>query len=179
MIAFRQAAVLNAVAPASLTEINAGCGRNHRNMQKLVIRNLMAGVFAAGVLLVGSGCVSSGWADRSVATAGFRELPLGPGIYRIAYDGNAPLSSEQALDLALLRACELVNKQGLSHFAVIDESSSTPGQIVYRTDLNRFALQPDRGLVIKGFSSKPKSIFSFKARNLQRVLNDKLNLKQS
>lgn len=132
---------------------------------------LSNGIFAI-LILAGSGCAT--FNQPATTTAGFSVTPLAPQTFRISYQGESSTPGERIVDLALLRACQLVKEREFSHFAVLDEASSSPGQVVYCAGLER--VKPGRGLTIKCFSSRPKGIFSFNAGDLQRVLEQKLNL---
>ena len=69
-------------------------------------------------------------------------------------------------------------ERGYSHFTIIDEEASGTGQLVYRPGLTQADYKPERGLVVKFFSARPKGMFSFDARTLQRIMSAKLNLNQ-
>ena len=91
---------------------------------------------------------------------------------------NETVSTERHLDRMLLHACHVAKEREFSHFAVIDEDSTTPGSIVYCAGLNHFNFNLNRGIIVQCFARKPKGIFSFDCDKLAKVLEQKLNLKQ-
>ena len=133
----------------------------------------MAGLCAT--FLFCPGCASPPPPPASV-TRDYPVMPIGFDIFRITYSGDAAVTSERQLDLALLRACQLGQDRQRFHFAVIDEDASTPGAMIYYPGLNHFVFKPDRGLLVKYFEERPRGLFSYHSRHLARVLADKLNL---
>ena len=143
-------------------------------MQSTLSLRFLVAAPAVALLLFGAGCATP--PQPASPTAGFSVIPMAPATYRITYQGDPSAPADRLLDLALLRACELLKESESSHFAVIDEDVSTTGNIAYCAGLTHFVFRPDRGLVIQCFPSKPKGLFTFDSRKLLRVLNEKLNL---
>ena len=140
-------------------------------------KTLIVFCFVQGILttlLFNSGCATTSPTARPAGD--FSETRLSPTVFRVAYRGYSSVTSEQNLDLTLLRACQLVKERGVFHFAIIDEESSRTGQSVYYPGLNHFVLNPYRGLVIQCFEERPKRVFSFDCGKLEKILNEKLNL---
>ena len=136
----------------------------------------MAAGITASLLWFGTGCAN--YPERPQAAPDYSVAALAPSIVRIRLRSDGPGSAVPSLDLTLLRTCEVAMERGDSYFAVIDEDATSTGQIVYYPGLAHAAFKPGRGLLIKFFSSKPKGIFSFQARNLHRIIDGQLNLNQ-
>ncbi len=126
------------------------------------------------LLLLGAGCVTG--PQPTPSQAAYYETPAGPGTFRIAYRGTEAASNQYHLDRMLLHACHVAKEREFSHFAVVDEDSTVPGQVVYCSGLNHFNLIPNRGLIVQCFSERPKRMFSFDCSQLEKVLTEKLNL---
>jgi len=109
-------------------------------------------------------------------TADYYEIAIGPDVFRIMYRGTDWTDRERNLDMALLQACRLVHGTDFLYFAVLDEDASRPGVPIYYPGLNHLTFQPHRGIVIRCFASRPKGVFTFKGRHLERILQKKLNL---
>ena len=125
--------------------------------------------------LLCAGCATHS-SPPPISQASYYAIPLGPDAFRIAYRGNESVPAESHLDRMLRQACQVTKERACSHFAVIDEDSTIPRQVVYCAGLNHYNLNPDRGVLVQCFAEKPKRMFSFDCGKLEKVLNEKLNI---
>ena len=157
-------------------------------------------VLGAVALSLGVGCATP--YQSTAFRGGYSETQLAPDVFRIYFRGNAFTSTERAQDFALLRAAELARERGFVYFAVLDERSSstvhaytTPGQsyssgsatlsgnvatytgqTTYYPGQTTLMYKPNTGLVVRCFTEKPQSVYTFDARFLEDSLRQKYGL---
>jgi hypothetical protein len=108
-----------------------------------------------------------------VSTAEFTVAPYPNDVYLISYKGPEKADTERLTDLALLKASQVAQQYDLKYFVIIDQATSTPGQIKYRTAL------PGPGewnneLLIQGFKDRPHRTFCFLAQATEQSIYEKL-----
>jgi hypothetical protein len=108
-----------------------------------------------------------------VSTAEFTVEPYPNDLYLIAYKGPENGNTERLMDLALLKASQVAQQYDLKYFVIIDQATSTPGQIKYRTGL------PTPGewnseLLIQAFKERPHRAFCFLAAATEQSIYEKL-----
>lgn len=151
-------------------------------------------IILGGVLL--SSCATS--YKPSGMDGGYSETRLAPDVVRITFRGNQYTQKERAQDFALLRAAELCQQAGYSHFTVIDEANDTktnaivlPGSsytsgsfygnsysgtstfVPPQTVITR---QPESGLLVKFFKAKPAGGNAFDAAFIVGSIKGKYGL---
>jgi hypothetical protein len=134
---------------------------------------------------------------------GYSETQLAPDSFRVMFRGNAYTSPERMQDFALLRAADIVEQHGFTCFAVENERSSTAvegdktsgtsvtsgsvetsGSEAYMTgQSSRTRMQiydfdnPQTGLLVRAFQTKPANVFTFEVSSLQRSIRQKYGIK--
>jgi hypothetical protein len=122
-------------------------------------------------LLAFSGCQTTPFTPAA-AQADYAVQDMGPDSFLIRYQGDGAASGERIFDFGLLRACHVAREHDFKYFAVVDQARSEPEQIVFASgDLIRNLSQP--GLVIHGFTSRPRHVFVFEVTALERMIHDK------
>lgn len=136
-------------------------------------------------------------------TGGYSQTQLAPDVFRVAFRGNGYTSGERAQDFAMLRAAELALQQGYTHFAVVDERSSTTahsfttagqatttgsayvygnhatysGHTTYTPGQTHTFYKPKTGIVVQLFKSKPDGVFAYDAAFLQQSIKQTYKIK--
>ena len=134
---------------------------------------------------------------------GYSDTRLAPDSFRVMFRGNAYTSPERMQDFALLRAADVVQQHGFTCFAVENERSSTAvegdktsgtsvtsGSVeTYGNGANmtgqptstRFQIydfdNPQIGLLVRGFQTKPANVFTFEVSSLQQSIRQKYGIK--
>lgn len=156
------------------------------------------------VVMVGatvlSGCATA--YQQQGFSGGYSETQLAPDVFRVNFKGNGYTSAERTQDFALLRAAESSLEKGFRYFALLDGSASsktstfiTPGsstttgsfsgvgnsvsysgQSTYTPGQMFFISKPEAGLLVKGFTTQPKDVYTFDAEFLRQSLKRKYNL---
>jgi len=157
-------------------------------------------IFIIGLALMVAACATP--YQHTSFRGGYSETQLAPDVFRVYFRGNAYTSMERAQDFALLRAAEVAQQNGFTHFAVVDESSSTTvstyttegqshssgsgqisgntmtysGSTTYYPGQTYIMFKPRTGLLIKCFTEKPEHVFTYDAGFLERSLKQKYGL---
>jgi hypothetical protein len=146
-----------------------------------------------------TGCATS-YKSNGFA-GGYSDTQLAPDSFRVMFHGNASTSPERMQDFALLRAADVVQQHGFTCFAVVNESSSTAveGDKTSGTSVTSGSVQtsgnkayvtgrptrvqvyefdnPQTGLLVRAFQTKPKDIFTFEVSSLQQSIREKYGIK--
>ena len=147
-----------------------------------------------------SGCATS--YKSSGFAGGYSDTQLSPDSFRVMFRGNAYTSPEKMQDFALLRAADVVQQHGFTCFAVVKESTSTAvegdktsgtsvtsgsvesfGSGAYLTARPAHARvqiydfdDPQTGLLVRAFQTKPRDIFTFEVPALQQSIRQKYGI---
>ena len=73
--------------------------------------------------IVIAGCATNYKADG--LAGGFSETQLAPNIWRVNFRGNGYTRDDRASDMAMLRSADLTLLNGFTHFALLDEKTSS------------------------------------------------------
>src|SRR4051812_47371824 len=74
------------------------------------------------IALVLVGCATE--YQREGLTGGYKDQQLGPASFRVTFSGNGNITLDKAKDFAMLRAAEVTQAHGFSHFSVVSDKSS-------------------------------------------------------
>ena len=108
-----------------------------------------------------------------VSTAEFSVAPYPNDLYLISYKGPGNTDTERVMNLALLKAAQVAQQYELKYFVIIDQATSTPGQIKYRTALPAPG-EWNSELLIQGFKERPHRAFCFQAAATEQSIYEKL-----
>lgn len=108
-----------------------------------------------------------------VSTAEFTVAPYPNDLYLISYKGPANAGTERLVDLALLKASQVAQQHEFKYFVIIDQATSTPGEVKYRTALPS-ANEWNNELLIQAFKDRPHRTFCFLAQATEQTIYEKL-----
>ena len=108
-----------------------------------------------------------------VSTAEFTVAPFPNDLYLISYKGPAKLDTEHLMDLALLKASQVVQQHDMKYFVIIDQATSAPGEVKYRTALPGVG-EWNNELLIQAFKDRHHRTFSFLAKATEQTIYEKL-----
>ena len=129
---------------------------------------------ASLLLLAFCGCASKQvLAPPQVSTSDFAVNAFPNSVYLISYKGPDTLPAARVLDLALLKASQVIQQQELKYFVIIDQASSTPGEMIFRRDLPALS-EWNNELMIQAFKDRPERVFCFRADATENVIYEKL-----
>lgn len=92
-----------------------------------------------------SGCATGYKPASQGIDGGFEDVQLAPDIFRVNFTGNGYTRSNEAAEMALLRAADLAITHGFSHFVIIDggydeqqTTMTTPGTSYTTANVNAY-----------------------------------------
>ena len=128
------------------------------------------------LLLLLCGCASDVvLPPPQVSTAEFTVAPYPNDLYLISYKGPAKVDTQRLMDLALLKASQVAQQHDLKYFVIVDQGTSTPGEVKYRTALPG-ADEWNNELLIQAFKERPHRTFSFLAKATEQSIYEKLRM---
>ncbi|HTD88207.1 MAG TPA: hypothetical protein VK850_16650 [Candidatus Binatia bacterium] len=125
------------------------------------------------VLLVLCGCASHATLSTpQVSTQEFTVSPFPNEVFLIVWKGSNNVNNERLLDLAMLKASQVVQQHKLEYFVIVDQAASKPGEVKYRAT----APSPagwNNELLIQAFKDRPHRAFAFLAAATEQSIYEK------